>query len=555
MPELVSLSHDIHAQPAPPAEYQQVKQVEGFDTIRAEYPGYLSDESKLASRSADLLFFPKDEAELAAMIREMARRQIPITIAGARTGLVGGSVPARGAVVSMERFDQVESIYYDEPSAEWRVIAQTSVSLKSLSAMLSAKSFPTLERAVTPDLKAQYEHFKADKAFYFYPPDPTETSATLGGSVVTNASGARTYRFGPTRTWVRAIRVFLANGEYLDISRGRYFADQEGQFVVHTVSGADISLKMPDYTLPKTKCTAGFFTEPGMDLIDLFIGSEGVLGVITKVEVALMREEAKLSMVQFVHSDDEAVQLTDRLRKECGLKLDFLEFYSANALDLLRKVQQEAPSSVGMPFLPEGKVSAVFFELSYDAHSDQLQMELLKDLIASSGADPALSWVAYEPRELERFKVFRHLLPETVNAIIAERKKGIPGLYKLGTDLAVPDEYLADLWHLYQSTCDGLGLEWVAFGHIGNNHIHVNILPRNIQEQLAGLSAYENFARQAVAWGGSVSAEHGIGKIKQKFLRLMFSEDQLAQMKRVKDALDPNGLFNPGDIFPDEVAG
>jgi D-lactate dehydrogenase (cytochrome) len=197
----------------------------------------------------------------------------------------------------------------------------------------------------------------------------------------------------------------------------------------------------------------------------------------------------------------------------------------------------------------------VFFELSYDSHGDHSSLELLEDLITSSGADPALSWVAYEPRELERFKVFRHLLPETVNAIIADRKKGIPGLYKLGTDLAVPDEFLVELWHLYQTTCDGLELEWVAFGHIGNNHIHVNILPRNIQEQQAGLSAYENFARQAVAWGGSVSAEHGIGKIKQKFLRLMYSEDQLAQMKRVKGALDPDGLFNPGDIFPDEVAG
>jgi D-lactate dehydrogenase (cytochrome) len=555
MPEPVSASHEIHAQPAPEVEYRQVRRVEGFNTIRAEYPGYLSDESKLVSSSADLLFFPKDEAELAAVIREMSERQVPMTIAGARTGLVGGSVPARGAVVSMEHFDQVESIHYDESSSEWRVVAQTSVSLKSMGAMLSVKNFPTLEKAVDPGLKSQYECFKAEKTGYFYPPDPTETSATLGGSVVTNASGARTYRFGPTRNWVRAIRVFLANGEYLDISRGRYTADQQGQFVVHTTSGEAIKLTIPDYTLPRTKCAAGFFTEPGMDLIDLFIGSEGVLGVVTQVEVALMREEAKLSMVQFVNSDEEAVQLTDHLRAENGLKLDFLEFYSANALELLRKVQQEAPSSVGMPFLPEGKVSAVFFELSYDPHGDHQPLELLRELLTDCGADPAHSWVAYEPRELERFKVFRHLLPETVNAIIAERKKGIPGLYKLGTDLAVPDKYLADLWHLYQTTCDGLGLEWVAFGHIGNNHIHVNILPRNIQEQQAGLSAYENFARQAVAWGGSVSAEHGIGKIKQKFLHLMFSEDQLAQMKRVKDALDPDGLFNPGDIFPDEVAG
>jgi len=553
MGDFESLKHEIHTYSASSADYVNIKRVEGFETIRAEYPGFLSDESKLASKSADLLFFPKDEAELSAVICEMAKKRVPITIAGARTGLVGGSVPARGAVISMERFDQVESIYYDDTSAEWRVIAQTSVSLKSLGAMLIMKNFPALERTADPDLKAQYERFKADMASYFYPPDPTETSATLGGSVVTNASGARTYRFGATRSWVRMIRVFLANGEYLDIPRGQYFADHEGRFVIHTASGCDLFMTIPDYTLPRTKCTAGFFTEPGMDLIDLFIGSEGVLGVVTRVEVALMREEAKLSMVQFVNSDEEAVQLTIQLREENDLKLDFLEFYSANALNLLRRLQQEAPSSVGMPFLPEGKVSAVFFEMSYDPHGDHRCLELLEDLITSSGGDPALSWIAYEHRELERFKVFRHLLPETVNAIIAERKKNIPGLYKLGTDLAVPDRYLADLWHLYQSTCDGLELEWVAFGHIGNNHIHVNILPRSIEEQQAGLLAYEIFARQVVEWGGTVSAEHGIGKIKQKFLSLMYSEDQLAQMKRVKDALDPDGMFNPGDIFPDEV--
>lgn len=554
MPELVPVTHEIHAKPALFAEFQQIRRVEGFENIRSEYPGYLSDESKLASRSADLLFFPKNEAELSTLIREMARQKVPMTFAGARTGLVGGSVPARGAVVSLECFDQVTSIGYDEPYAEWRVVAQASVSLKALGSMLNARHVPSLERTAEPDQKAQYERFKADKVAYFYPPDPTETSATLGGSVVTNASGARTYRYGPTRNWVRGLRVFLANGEYLDVPRGRYFADAQGNFLVHLTSGKVIELTIPDYSLPRTKCTAGFFTEPGMDLIDLFIGSEGVLGVVTQVEVALMREESKLSMVQFVDSDDEAVKLTSRLRQERNLTLDFLEFYSANALSLLRKVQQEAPSSVGMPFLPAEKVSAIFFEMSYDPHGNHQLLELLEKLITECGADPARSWVAYEPRELDRFKVFRHLLPETVNAIIAERKKNIPGLYKLGTDLAVPDEYLADLWHLYQTTCDGLGLEWVAFGHIGNNHIHVNILPRTIEEQQAGLAAYETFARQAVAWSGSVSAEHGIGKIKQKFLRLMYSEDQMAQMKHVKDALDPDGLFNPGDIFPDEVA-
>ena len=135
--------HEIDCRPVEAVEFDSVRRVDGFENITVEYPAYLTDESKLSCRPFDHLFFPRSEAELAAVMKELARRGIKVTIAGARTGLVGGSVPARGAVVSMERFDQVESIYYDEPSAEWRVIAQTSVSLKSLGVMLSAKSFPT----------------------------------------------------------------------------------------------------------------------------------------------------------------------------------------------------------------------------------------------------------------------------------------------------------------------------------------------------------------------------------------------------------------------------
>jgi len=110
-----------------------------------------------------------------------------------------------------------------------------------------------------------------------------------------------------------------------------------------------------------------------------------------------------------------------------------------------------------------------------------------------------------------------------------------------------------DIWQLYQQQIDALGLEWVAFGHIGNNHIHVNILPRNMEELQQGLELYQLFARKAVEWGGAVSAEHGIGKLKQKFLALMFTPEQLAQMRHVKSVLDPSHLLNPGDLFPLEV--
>ena len=545
--------HEVTSKRLAPGNFEQVRCVAGYVAIKSDYPVFLTDESRLESDSAEWLFFPENESELTAIILEMNKRQVPMTFAGARTGLVGGSVPAGGAVISMQRFNQVERVYFDTDHEEWRIRLQASVTLKELNEMLANHQIRSLEQNRDERIRAEYEQFKAEKQTYLYPPDPTEMSCSIGGSVVTNASGARTFRYGATRAWVRNVRVFLANGEYLDIPRGKYIASSAGQFIIHSSSGESTLVDIPTYDLPKTKCATGFFTAAQMDLIDLFIGSEGVLGVISTVDVALIPSKPKLSMVQFLPSDESAIRLTETLRRNANLPLDFLEFYSVNALNLLRQVQQGSVSVGGMPFLPGEPVAALFIELSYDPFADQAPLALLADMLEQAGADSEMSWVAYEPRELERFKVFRHLLPETVNAIIAERKQQIPGLYKLGTDFAVPNEYLADLWHLYQSECDGAGLEWVAFGHIGNNHIHVNIMPRSIEEQKAGLEIYTLIAAKVVEWGGAVSAEHGIGKIKQKFLRLMFNEDQIGQMKRIKDALDPKWLFNPGDIFPVEV--
>ncbi len=545
--------HEITSKKIAPKDIEKVRCISGYDAIKTDYPSYLTDESKLQADRGEWLFFPEDEAELAAVIIEMSKRSIPMTFAGARTGLAGGSVPARGAVISMEKFDQVESIYYSADFDEWRVRLQACVTLKGLGEMLSTCQVRSLEQSADEDVRTEYQKFRLERQTFVYPPDPTEMSCSIAGSVVTNASGARTYRYGPTRSWVRKIRVFLANGEYLDISRGKYFASPSGQFIVHSSSGESTLIDTPSYHLPRTKCATGFFTASQMDLIDLFIGSEGVLGVVTSVDVALIPSIPKLSMVQFLSSDEDALKLTHTLRGKADLQLDFLEFYSVNALNLLRSVQLGSVSAGGMPLLPETPVAALFIELSYDAMADQTPLALLNSTLESAGVDTAKSWVAYEPRELDRFKVFRHLLPETVNGIIAERKQHIPGLYKLGTDFAVPDDHLDDLWNLYQTQCDGAGLEWVAFGHIGNNHIHVNIMPRSIEEQKVGLDIYASIAAKVIEWGGAVSAEHGIGKIKQKFMRLMFNADQMGQMKRVKDALDPCSLFNPGDIFPEEV--
>jgi D-lactate dehydrogenase (cytochrome) len=541
--------HEITCQSIVPVDFKTVRRVEGFENIAAECPAYLTDESKFSCQPFDYLFFPRSEAELSAVLKEMARRGVKVTVAGARTGLVGGCVPNQGALVSLENFERVLALWFDAPSAEWRLRAQCAVNLRTLAAQLAVKSIPDIERCADGMTLLEIDRFRQDPDIYFYPPDPTEMSASLGGTVATNASGARTFRYGPTRDWVRGIRVMLANGELLDLPRGKYFASPGGEFTVTDTAGRDYRVTIPTYSSPRTKNTAGFFTAPHMDLIDLFIGSEGALGIITEVTVGLLKRKPKISVVQFLGSDEQTITLVQALRADARIRLDFLEMYSGAALDLLRQRQMQDPKAVGTPSIPATAQAALFFELDFDPAAKAAQMEALDSAVRSCGAALSDSWAAYENRELDRLKNFRHILPETINAIISERKKQHPGLHKLGTDLAVPDERLADMWAVYRNTLEGAGLEWAAFGHIGNNHVHINILPRDMADLQKALGLYQMFAEKAVAFGGSVSAEHGIGKLKAKFLKTMFTPAEIDEMHAVKRALDPNLLLNPGNIF------
>jgi D-lactate dehydrogenase (cytochrome) len=541
--------HEITSEIVPPVDFKGIRCIKDYSEICQDYSPYLCDESKLAHQGAQYLFFPTNEGELSAIFKEMSKRNVTVTISGARTGLVGGAVPYGGAIVSLERFDKILGLRYDTHSKEWLVKAECGVTIRDLNNWAMKKTFPGLSESGSAETKAFLEKYKDSDTIYFYPPDPTEMGAALGGTVSTNASGARTYRYGATRNWVRWIRVMLASGEILEIPRGKYFATPAGEFIIINSAGNETILKIPKYAMPHTKNAAGIFSAPNMDLIDLFIGSEGIFGAITEVEVALQKWNNPISIVQFLSSDNKAIDFVITLRKENSIRPEFIEFYSSHSLDLLRKKQKEDPKVVGMPPIPDYAKSAVFFDLQFNPESKDHDYSKLEEIVYRCGSTLAMSWAGYEQRDLERFKNFRHVLPETVNTIIAERKKKIPELYKLGTDLAVPDHALEEIWTFYKSILEEAGLEWVAFGHIGNNHIHINIIPRSLEEMKEGLSIYREFAKKAVALGGTISAEHGIGKIKKEFFSIMFSDTELKEMKEVKIALDPGLMLKPVNIF------
>jgi D-lactate dehydrogenase (cytochrome) len=302
--------------------------------------------------------------------------------------------------------------------------------------------------------------------------------------------------------------------------------------------------------MPATKNAAGYYAAPMMDLVDLFVGSEGTLGVLTEVRVALSpAPEGILSAIAFFDSDEDAVSFVcdarDRLRPLA------LEFFDSMSLDFLRERKHEEGAGSEIPELPEDARSGVLFEQDY-VEDDLVELyEEWEGVLSEHGSSMERTWGGMEEAELKRLKALRHGLPEQVNGLIARANARHPEIHKIGTDAAVPSRSLRDMLSFCRELMADSGLRYIIFGHIGDNHLHLNILPGDPDELAAGKELALAVARRAVEMGGTVSAEHGIGKIKHDFLRLMYGDEGLREMAAVKRALDPTGLLNRGVMFPD----
>src|SRR6185312_3779660 len=323
---------------------------------------YLVDASGYRG-SAERVVLPASEAEVVEILRAASANRTPLTIAGAGTGLTGGRVPHGGWLLCLERLTSIAV-------STGQVVCGAGVLLRDL------------QRAIAP---AQ-----------FYPPDPTETGASVGGSIATNASGSRSFLYGATRLHVRALQVVLASGEVLVLRRG-----EKPPFEIPVLPASKAK-----------KNTAGYYLRAEADFMDLFIGSEGTLGVVTQAELALLPTPPSLfTAVIFFESDEQALEAVDRWRPTPSLRM--LEYLDAASLDLLRARFPEIPGAARACVLAERE--------GEDA-------EWLGD---SAGMEQ--SWFATSAVDRERFRGFRHALPESVNDLVRRRH-----LTKMGSDFAVP---------------------------------------------------------------------------------------------------------------------
>jgi D-lactate dehydrogenase (cytochrome) len=366
-----------------------------------------------------------------------------------------------------------------------------------------------------------------------YPPDPTERGCFIGGTVATNASGARTYKYGPTRNYIRRLKIVLASGEIVDLRRGDIRAASD-----RTIRIASINAQLPSYDMPATRKNAsGYFVAPGMDAVDLFIGSEGTLGVICEIEARLLpKPEGLLSGVVFFANEADVLALVAEARTRVDARA--LEFFDRESLNFLRQKYPEIPSEA---------VGAIFFEQETTAATeDSVQNDWLA-LLDQHHAFPD-SWFASNEQDQARLREFRHQLPVLMNEWFARYNQR-----KVSTDMAVSDDAFPGLFRLYKETLQASGLRYTIFGHIGDNHVHVNILPRNESEASHARDLYVQFLKHAASVGGTLSAEHGVGKLKREYLRYFYTDTQLREMAALKKAFDPNGILGRGNIFSEEV--
>jgi D-lactate dehydrogenase (cytochrome) len=492
---------------------------------------------------ASALVAPATEAEIAAVLQS-STAVLPI---GAQSSLTGGATPRGDVVLTTSRLNRIIEIGTD------RVRVEAGITLADL------------DRAL------------ADAGRY-YPPAPTFTGACVGGTVATNAAGAATFKYGTTRAWVEAITVVLPIGDVLDIERGTVHAHPDGYFEMSLSSGT-VRVPVPTYQMPAVpKLSAGYFAAPRMDLIDLFIGAEGTLGIVVNVTLRIVTRRPSWCLIFVPFADLHAglafVRVLRKAAREAwasrdpgGLDVSAIEHLDARCLELAREDGVDRRTGVTWPqetaialLITLELASTITRDQAFeevgrarDGASDTSLERLCRILDEVVRIDDVQIAVPGDRARMAQLLAFREEVPASVNSRIGRAKENVDRrIEKTAGDIIVPFDRLEELMACYASEFERRRLDAAVWGHISDGNLHPNVLARSFAEVEAGRAAILEVGRQAIRLGGSPLAEHGVGRsrLKQQLLEELYGSQGIAEMRAVKRALDPQWKLASGVLFP-----
>lgn len=485
-----------------------------LDTIE----NYLTDASNLRG-NADEVIIPENEFELIETIRELYSHSVPYTISGAGTGLVGGRVPFEGVIISMEKFNKILDI-----NAEERTIRLQG-------------------GVVYADMDYALGEHKL-----FLPPNPTEKNAFVGANIACNSSGSRTFKYGTFRDFVHAIKVVLPDGEVVELTRNEETIINNTYLLI-TSSGKNYSFSIPKITYPSLKKnSAGYFLRSGMHRLDLFVGSEGTLGTILEAKLRLLPlPEKVLGFIIFFENLEKSLDFVDEVRNrsynsfQTGINSNnpisarLIEYFDRNSLSLLLDEY---------PQIPHNSHSAIWIEQEYSEEEEDILINYWFEIISKYTTLAEDTWVAMSNNDHERFRIFRHRIPQRVFELVARSD-----YQKVGSDVSVPDSLFKNYYLKLVETLHQSEIQFFVWGHIGNSHIHANLIPTTEEQNHLANKVYDESVQKAIELGGTFSAEHGTGKLKRKYLEMMYGAEVVSQMRQIKLLFDPKNLVGRGNLF------
>ena len=508
--------------------------------------GFLEDAAHHPGGHAAGVAHPATEAEVGALLRQ-APRVLPV---GAQSSLTGGATPMGEVVVTTRRLDRIVA------AGSGGITAQAGVSIGELQAALA-------------------------RCNAYYPPVPTFEGACIGGAAATNAAGAATFKYGATREWIRGLKVVLADGSLLELQRGEHCAHPDDYFELHGPSGVRC-IPLPGYRMPDVpKRSAGYFARPGMDAVDLFIGSEGTLGVVTEVTCNVVAPRPEIALVWLTVPDEAAaLELVAELRREAqatwrsrdprGLDVAAVEHLDRRSLELVRaegadrRYDVPAPADAAVALLIQVELprdAAPNSAAAYDqigralapGAPDTPLVRLCRILDREGVLDRAEIALPADGRRQEQLRAIREAVPEAVNRRVKAAQRDVDaGIRKTAADMIVPFDRFADSLDIFRNAFDQRGLDYAIWGHISDANVHPNVIPRSLRDVERGQQAIMACGREVIRMGGCPLAEHGVGRnrVKQALLHELYGTAGIAAMRAVKAALDPAGKLAPGVLLP-----